>query len=114
MANVLQFTLGLEVSKFLEAVGWERGILSLAGRGNCWGYVGRVMGKIRAGAELEHLSKRTRESVGSLFELERGFAAAGLSADDVGPAIFMLRRSLGGTNEMGEKTADVFKRSGFL
>jgi hypothetical protein len=71
-----------------------------------------VMHAIENATALEHLHKRTGESVASLVKLQGGFKAAGLSAEDVGPALFYLSKSLGGVNEFGEGTAATFNRMG--
>jgi hypothetical protein len=114
MAGVLQFTLGLEASQFLNTVGLGKGkILSLAGAAEGLHKVFEGLSRtIERGAGLEHLSKRTGETVANLFMLEKGFAAAGVGAEQVGPMLFMMQKSLGGINEMGESTADIFSRLG--
>lgn len=68
------------------------------------------MGAIERGVGLQHLSKQTGESVGSLYKLQRGFQSAGVSADDVGGVLYRMNRALGGVNEIGEHTEDIFKR----
>ena len=114
MAGVLEFTLGLQVSKFLEGMNiGSAAVISLAKAGEALkATFEAVWGQIEKGAALNDLSKRTGESVGTLFQLQKGFVAAGLGADAVGGAIFMLNKSLGGVNEMGEKTDDIFKQAG--
>lgn len=132
MSNgLLQFSLGLTTGGFLGALnraesgvkGFSRSLLSLPGLGTALGgtiasvsslhaVVEGVFSAIERGAELEYLSRRTNESVSSLFEMQKGFRAVGLSAEDVGPMIFKLQKSLGGVNEMGEDTRSVFARLG--
>lgn len=114
MPGVLEFTLGLQVNKFLEGMNiGSAAVISLAKAGEALkATFEAVWGQIEKGAALNDLSKRTGESVGTLFQLQKGFVAAGLGADAVGGAIFMLNKSLGGVNEMGEKTDDVFKQAG--
>jgi len=114
MAGVLEFTLGLQVNKFLEGMNiGSAAVISLAKAGEALkATFEAVWGQIEKGAALNDLSKRTGESVGTLFQLQKGFVAAGLGADAVGGAIFMLNKSLGGVNEMGEKTDDIFKQAG--
>lgn len=130
-AGVLQFSLGLTAGGFLGVLdkatskvgGFSRAALSLPGLGAALGgtiasigslqaVVAGVFNAIEKGAALEHLSKRTSTSVADLFELQKGFKAVGLSADDVGPMIFKLQKSLGGVNEYGEDTRSVFFRMG--
>ena len=114
MAGVLQFTLGLETAKFLEGMKLSAGhIISLAKVGEGLKVVMEgVWGQIERGAALSELSRRTGESVGTLFQLQKGFKAAGLGAQDVGVAMYHLNKSLGGVNEMGEKTDDIFHKAG--
>ena len=142
MAGVLSFTLGLEISKFLDRMrasseatlgltkagqGLSTGLLALGPLGDAAAIailglgvalkgveagIERAWRQIERGAALNELSKRTGESVQNLFMLQKGFRAAGLSADSVGRAIFMLNKSLGGINEMGEDTASVFEKVG--
>ena len=114
MGNVLEFTLGLQVNKFLEGMNLGAGsIISMAKVSEGLKVVMEgVWGQIEKGAALNDLSKRTGETVGTLFQLQKGFVAAGLGADAVGGAIFMLNKSLGGVNEMGEKTEDIFHKAG--
>ena len=71
-----------------------------------------VMGAIGKGVELEHLSRRTGESVASLYQLQRGFENAGVEADALGPMLFKLQKSLGGVNEFGQETKSTFFRMG--
>ena len=114
MPGVLQFTLGLEASKFLETIGLSgHKLLELAGAGELLKKaIEGTWGQIEKGAALQELSKRTGESVATLYQLQKGFTAAGLSADDLGGAIFMLNKSLGGVNDMGEDTASIFEKVG--
>ena len=48
----------------------------------------------------------------TLYQLEKGFDAARLSGDDVSLALFKMEQSLGGVNEIGEHTDDIFRRLG--
>ena len=114
MGNVLEFTLGLQVNKFLEGMNLGAGsIISMAKVSEGLKVVMEgVWGQIERGAALSELSRRTGESVGTLFQLQKGFKAAGLGAEDVGVAMYHLNKSLGGLNEMGEKTGDIFKQAG--
>jgi hypothetical protein len=114
MGGVLEFTLGLEVNDFLRKVGiTSENVLGLAG---AWEVVRKAYEGIEAtiarGAALGELSKRTGETVSNLYMLEKGFRAVGISAENVGPMIYQMNKSMGGINELGEKTQDVFKRLG--
>jgi predicted HicB family RNase H-like nuclease len=130
-AGILQFTLGLGAGGFITALNqaegkvksFAGGLLRLPGLGTAvagvLGSIGSVAGVVEGvfsafekGASLEHLSKRTGTAVATLFELQKGFKAVGLSTDDVGPALFAMQRSIGGVNEMGQSTSDIFTRMG--
>lgn len=114
MSNVLEFTLGLTTGSFLSRIE--------EARGKVLGFVGGMLslekitegvkGAFEQGAGLNELAKRTGQSVSDLYKLQRGFTSAGLSADSVGSIIYRMSKSLGGVNEMGEKTGDVFGRLG--
>src|ERR1035438_9398376 len=114
MAGELQFTLGLNISEFiyrlslhdalpiwLEKVG-EALRLTMA----------KTWGVFEQGAALEHLHKRTGETVAHLYMLQKGFQAAGVEAGDVGPMLFQMQKALGGVNELGQRTDVVFQRLG--
>ena len=114
MAGVLEFTLGLEVSGFLHSMGLGSGaILGLerAAHG-LHAVMEKTFGAIEQAGELEHLARRTGESVGNMFRLEEGFKAAGVSADTVGGTLFMMQTALGGVNEEGEDTSNIFSKLG--
>lgn len=112
--GVLQFSLGLATGGFLNPLnatasklaGFIGGFISLGA------ISAGVMSAIERGAALQHLSKRTDTSVGSLYMLKRGFEAVGLEADAVGPILFKMQKSLGGVNEYGVDTRSVFHRMG--
>ena len=129
--GVLQFSLGLTAGGFLGVLdkaragvgGLAKSALSLPGLGATIGgtiasisslqaVIGGVFSAIEKGAALEYLSKRTDTSVASLYELQKGFKAVGLDADQVGPMIFKMQKALGGVNEYGEDTRSVFFRLG--
>jgi hypothetical protein len=65
-----------------------------------------------AGRQLVVLSRQTGESVKTLVQLQRAFTEAGLGADGVGTALFMLNKAMGGVNEEGMPTATAFQRIG--
>lgn len=112
--GILSFALGLQSAGFVGSLGQASGALK--------GFVASALGftsvyegitaAIEKGADLSRLSRRTGESVAELYTLQKGFKAAGLSAEDVGPALFKMEKSLGGVNEMGERTDDIFRRLG--
>jgi len=104
------FTLGLETGGFLSALGpvgasVKGFIASFAGMG---AIAEGVFGQIERGTALEHLSKRTGETVQSLYQLQKGFKAAGVDASAVAPVLFQMQRAIGGFNELGEPTRDIF------
>jgi len=113
-SGVLQFSLGLATGGFLNPLNSTIGKLAgfIGGMVSLGAITEGVMSAIERGAALEHLSKRTDTSVGSLFKLEKGFEAVGIEADSVGSVLFKLRKSLGGVNEYGEDTRNVFYRMG--
>jgi hypothetical protein len=131
MNGMLSFALGLNAGAFTGALANAEGKLKgfigsalklpgvgtaiaglLGSVGSTAAVVAGVMDAIDKGAELEHLSKRTGVAVEDLYRLEKGFKAAGLSAEDVSPALFLMQKALGGINEMGESTVDMFQRMG--
>jgi hypothetical protein len=114
MAGVLEFTLGLQASEFLSGLGLAQGhILSLAGAGEMLHKAfEKVFQAFEQGAALEHLSRRTGETVGNFYRLQQGLQAAGASAESLPSMLFMMQKSLGGVSEMGESTADVFHKLG--
>jgi hypothetical protein len=131
MSGILQFSLGLTAGGFASAIAsadhklhsFTHHALSLPGLGTAIGglvasfaslhaVVEGVMGAIEKGAALEHLSKRSGVAVGELYSLQKGFTAVGLEAGDVSGALFAMQRSLGGVNEMGESTSDIFSQLG--
>ena len=98
-------------------------VSNLAGAGNALkGFIGSVIGvgaitegvfsAIEKGAALEHLSKRTTTAVGDLFQLQKGFKAAGVDSDSLGNTLFQMQKALGGVNEQGEDTKSIFYRMG--
>ena len=126
MAGVLQFTLGLEASKFLSQMGASSAsVLSLAGSfKGLETVVNRVWDQVAKGAALNDLSKRTGENVGTLHQLEKAFEAVGVSADGVGRALLNVNRATGKgsgglleildkMSKMGQGEATVFGRKLF-
>jgi hypothetical protein len=124
MAGVLNFTLGLANSGFLGPLGTAQGGLTrLLGTGAAVagmlgtltglgaGFAG-VMHEINEGGRLFDLSKRTTESVASLYQLEHAFNDVGVGAQSVGTLVGQVQKALGGFNEMGEPTKDVFAAIG--
>lgn len=125
--NVAQFSLGLAAGQFLSTISQAtRGVSGLIGAGlripvvgtAVGGLVGSIasassvientFGAISKGSELNALHKRTGETVTDLYAMEKGFKAVHLPADNLGNLIFHLQKALGGFNEMGEPTKDIF------
>lgn len=114
MSAVLEFTLGLQVNKFLEGIGLSTGkLLSLVSVTEALGKVmDGVWTQIERGAALNDLSKRTGESVATLYQLQKAFIATGVPADSLGFSLFQMQKSLGGVSESGEATNATFKKLG--
>ena len=112
MGGVLQFTLGLEVSDFLSKAGISStAITGLAGAGEMLHKaMEKVFQSFEQGAALEHLSKRTGESAGKLYQLQEAMKACGVSAESLPQMLFQMQKALGGVSEMGEDTAGVFHK----
>lgn len=123
----MQFSLGLAAGSFISQISAAtRGVSGLIGAGLRFPVVGAAVGSligsvsslgsivqhtfgaIEKGAELNALHKRTGESVSDLFRMEKGFKAARVGAENMGTMLFNLQKSLGGFNEMGEPTKDIF------
>jgi hypothetical protein len=113
-SGILEFTLGLSTGNFLSAIGGASDAVKgfIGGMISLGSIIEGVRSAIDKGAELSHLSRRTGQSIFDLAELEGGFKAAGLAAEEVSPALTMMQRSLGGVNEFGERTDDIFLRMG--
>ena len=113
-AAALEFTLGLQVNKFLEGIGLST--TKLLGLISVTEALGKVMDgvwrQIEKGAALNDLSKRTGESVATLYQLQKAFTAAGVPADSIGTTLFQMQKALGGVSESGEDTNETFKKLG--
>jgi hypothetical protein len=114
MAGILSFTLGLETSNFLRGLGLASGqILSLSAVADAAGRAMQgVWSAIERGGALNDLSARTGESVGNLYRLEEAFKVVGIGAESVSPMLLRLQKAMGGADENGNKTGEVFKRLG--
>jgi hypothetical protein len=112
--GVLSFALGLQAGGFLGPLGQASGAMKgfIASALGFSGAMAGIVAAVNEGAALEHLHRRTGEGVADLYELQKGFKAAGLEAEDVSPTLFKMQQSLGGINEMGERTDDIFRRMG--
>ena len=64
------------------------------------------------GGRLSDVSAQTGIAVGDLVVLRQAFANAGVGAEGVGPAINRLQKALGGIDEDGGSTSEVFARLG--
>lgn len=114
MANVLEFALGLETSKFISELGIaSAGVLGLAGVAETLEKVwGKVDGTIEKAAGLQTLHARTGETVQTLYELQKGFKAVGLDGSSMPTFLLRIQKTLGGVNEMGERTDGVLSALG--
>ncbi|MCX6928199.1 MAG: hypothetical protein NT154_34065, partial [Verrucomicrobia bacterium] len=114
MAGVLQFTLGLEVHEFLHSASLSSAaITGLTGAGEAMHkMMEKLFQSIEHGHELEHLSKRTGDSVSNLYRLQEAMRATGGSIESLPTMLFQMQKALGGISETGESTADVFHKLG--
>ena len=114
VAAALEFSLGLQVNKFLEGIGLSATkLISLSSVAETLGKVmDGVWAQIEKGAALNDLSKRTGESVATLYQLQKAFTAAGVPADSIGTTLFQMQKALGGVSESGEDTNETFKKLG--
>ncbi len=107
---MLQFALGLSPGNFLSNAGKALG--SMAGLIGASLSVGAAIYKIGAaierGARLQDLSNRLGVGVESLNSLQRGFEATGVAGEGFVGVVNGMLKSLGGFNEMGEPTKDLF------
>ena len=127
MNGTLQYSLGLATGGFLGSLQAVQGRVaqfsgfmgklpvigaSLAGLAGSVGSIHAIiegaMGQIEKGATLNDLSKRTGESVGALYTLQKGFSTVGVAAESVAPALMTMQKALGGFSEMGEPTKNIF------
>ena len=83
--NKIEYSLGLSTNDFLGAL--SKAACGLAGLAGACGVTvsagaafAGILQQIEKGAALNDLSKRTGESVDSLFKLQRGFTLAGANA----------------------------------
>lgn len=114
MANVLEFAIGLETGDFIKKVVSAEAVLGgLKKMAEGVEFVFHKMEQsIERAAGLEMLHKRTGESVGTLYRLQEAFKAVGLSGDGVPTMILRIQKTLGGFNEMGEKTDGILDALG--
>jgi len=129
--GMMQFHLGVNAEKFIDGIKEAKATISeladaafeIPGIGEAVGVAvksisslnavaGGVFGAIDQGAALEHLSQRTGIGVASLYQLQAGFTAAGLSADKVSPMVAGVQQALTGVNAAGQNTGSVFARMG--
>jgi hypothetical protein len=114
VAGVLQFTIGLEASQFLHNCGLSSA--AIIGLERVGAGLRTVMEKVWASIDqahaLNHLAARTGETAGNLFKLQEAFKACGVDSESVGQTLFFMQKSLGGVNDVGESTADIFSKIG--
>jgi hypothetical protein len=114
MAGVLQFTLGLEVHDFLHSCGLSSGAIIGMERvaEGLRSVMERTWGAIEQADALDNLSKRTGESAGNLFRLQESFKIAGVGGESVSVMLFQMQKALGGINDEGEDTSNIFSKLG--
>lgn len=69
-----------------------------------------IKSAIELGDEYNTLSKRTGASVGFLYDLGKILKNNGVSSTYAATAISFMQRALTGVNELGQPTAEIFKR----
>jgi hypothetical protein len=89
--------------------------ISIGGVGLALGALDRffkigITSAIELGDEYNTLSKRTGASVGFLYDLGKVLKNNGSSSSYAATAISHMQRALTGVNELGQPTADIFKR----
>ena len=127
MNGTLQYSLGLATGGFLGNLQAVQGRVAqfsgfmgklpvigaslaglLGGVSSIHAVIENAMHQIEKGAALNDLSKRTGESVGALYTLQRGFSVVGVAAESVAPALMTMQKALGGFSEFGEPTKNIF------
>ncbi len=108
--GMLQFALGLSLGNFpSNAAKAATGLGALLGAGAALSIaISKISQQIERGARFEDLSNRTGVAVDSLNAFARGFQAVGVEGDSFLGVISGLQRSMGGFNELGEPTKDIF------
>lgn len=109
-AGQMTFSIGLNVSAFLGAMRGAIGLVlsykavmkALAGASRA----------IALGDELTHLSSETGEAISSLLVMRQAFESVGLSSGDAQTSLRLMRRSLSGISEAGQRTEGVFAALG--
>lgn len=113
-ASVLQFALGLNTGGFLGPLNSVVGRVAAftGGMVSLGAVVAGTWAAIERGGVLQDLKARIGGTVGDLYQLQEAFKESGVGADSVGPLVGKLSRSLAGSTEAGEKTADVLAQIG--
>jgi hypothetical protein len=128
MPNVLAYTMSLDNRGFTVPLRQAEGLISgtvgklgaaFAGLGIAFGafkgiegIVGAIREVAEGGLELKKLSTTTGQSVHDLVILQKAFKDVGIDADGVQSALFMLQKSLGGINQEGQPTKQIFEQLG--
>jgi hypothetical protein len=127
MAGVLQYSLGLATSQFVAGAeraraaigGVARTALSLPGIGAAvaTGFAGFMGGRsfldkmfeqIQQGSQLDALRRRTGEMVKDLYALRFALDEVDVGGQSAAPMLTAMQKAIGGFNEFGEPTKDVF------
>lgn len=107
----MRFSLGLDSAGFAVGANQALELVGKIGRGMSV-VVNAVLGEWKELGKLNELAGMLRTTAGEVYGLQRAFEAAGASSQGVNSAVAFLRRSLGGTDEMGGKTAGIFADMG--
>lgn len=114
MPGIIDFALGMSTGGFTAAIQTAGEKLNgfLGDVLNFGALTDGVMKAFETGTGLEALHRRAGESAASLFQLQEGFKAAGLSAGDVETSLQHMQRALGGVNDLGKGTPEIFRSMG--
>ncbi len=109
-AGNLTYNIGLNSSQLMTGLKAAFGaILSYKALMMAANQVGKAF---TLGGELNDLRAATGETAGNLLILRQAFVDAGLGSGTMETSLNMLRRSLSGINEMGERTENAFSALG--
>jgi hypothetical protein len=114
------FSLGLEQAKgamegfrgVAEKIGGVLGVLgiSFAAFRGAEGFTEGLKGVFEFGKELQSQSAITHERISDLVVLRQAYKEAGLDAGSVVPSLVLLQKALGGVNDEGQPTKEIFKQ----
>src|SRR5689334_7265376 len=124
MPNVLAYTMSLDNRGFTAPLLHSQSLVSgsvgkiaaaFAGLGVTLGafkgiesVFSGIAGVAAKGFDLKKLSAASGQSVHDLVILQKAFEETGVGAESVGQSIYMLQKALGGVNEQGQPTKQIF------